>query len=62
MKKKRKHTLNQYRIDERRCLEKAYAKGKAKGFKDDKLFDFVEKESIELWEGRAIWRKSLTVY
>lgn len=55
MKKKRKHTLNQYRIDERRCLEKAYAKGKAKGLKDDKLFDFVEKESIELWEGRAIW-------
>ena len=54
MKKKRKHTLNQYRIDERICLEKAYAKGKAKGFKDDKLFDFVEKESIKQWEGRAI--------
>ena len=49
-----KHTLNQYRIDERICLEKAYEKGKAKGFKDDKLFDFVEKESIKQWEGRAI--------
>ena len=34
-KKAKKHTLNQYRIDEKICLEKAYAKGKEKGLKDD---------------------------
>jgi hypothetical protein len=50
----KKHTLNQYRIDEKICLEKAYAKGKEKGLKDDELFNFVEKESLEQWENRAI--------
>lgn len=53
-KKVKKHTLNQYRIDERICLEKAYTKGKAKGLEGDKLFDFAEKESLEKWENRAI--------
>jgi hypothetical protein len=53
-KKAKKHTLNQYRIDEKICLEKAYAKGKEKGLKDDELFNFVEKESLEQWENRAI--------
>ena len=53
-KKVKKHTLNQYRIDEKICLEKAYAKGKEKGLKDDELFNFVEKESLEQWENRAI--------
>ena len=50
----KRHTLNQYRIDEKICLEKAYSKGKLKGLKGDELFNYVEKESLEKWENRAI--------
>jgi len=52
-KKIKKHTLNQYRIDEKVCLEKAYAKGQLKGYKDEELFNYVEKESLEQWENKA---------
>ena len=52
-KKIKKHTLNQYRIDEKVCLEKAYIKGQSKGYKRDELFNYVEKESLEQWENKA---------
>ena len=52
-KKIKKHTLNQYRIDEKVCLEKAYIKGQSKGYKGDELFNYVEKESLEQWENKA---------
>jgi len=48
------HTLNQYRIDEKVCLEKTYSEGKFKGLKGDELFNYVEKESLERWENRAV--------
>jgi len=49
----KKHTLNQYRIDEKICLEKAYAKGIKKGLKKNRLFNYVEKKSLEEWNNKA---------
>ena len=53
LKKIKKHTLNQYRVDEKVCLENAYAKCQLKCYKWDKLFNYVEKESLEQWENKA---------
>ena len=55
MKKKiKEHTLNRFNVLEKSYLEKAYNEGNQKGLKGNKLFDYVEKTSLEKWENRAV--------
>ena len=53
-KKIKKHTLNRFNVLEKSYLEKAYNEAKQKGLKGDELFNYVEKESLERWENRAV--------